>query len=147
MLSVNKPLMDAAFNKLCIKGTGTYTSAKSAGTIYKAAYEAYYNKAAEKLPKSDPDDKDLQDKLRSEGLLVNDIKKQLEDDAHDFASLFADAMKECLKEVSTQIDAHIKSASINITIPALLPTIISPMGPCTGSLTIGEATGAIINIM
>ena len=146
MLSVNKPLMDAAFNKLCIKGTGTYTSAKSAGTIYKAAYEAYYNKAAEKLPKSDPDDKDLQDKLRSEGLLVNDIKKQLEDDAR-FCFAFCRCNERVLKRVSTQIDAHIKSASINITIPALLPTIISPMGPCTGSLTIGEATGAIINIM
>lgn len=147
MLSVNKPLMDAAFSKLCVKGSGSETSAKSAGVVYKAAYEAYYKKAAEKLPKSDPDDEDIRNDLKAKGMLVDDIKKQLEADAHDFASLFTDAMKECLNEISTQIDAHVKSASINITVPALLPTIISPMGPCSGSLAISETTGAVISIL
>ena len=47
MLSVNKPLMDAAFSKLCVKGSGTKESANTAGAIYKAAYNAYYKKAAE----------------------------------------------------------------------------------------------------
>ena len=56
-------------------------------------------------------------------------------------------MNDILKEVSTQIDTHVKSAQININVPALLPTIISPMGPCSGSLTINEMTGAQISIL
>lgn len=146
MLATNKPLMDQAFNKLCIKGNGSASSAKSAGAIYKAAYMAYYEKNAANLPKNDPNDKDILNNLKNQGLTIEDVKKKLENDSHDFASLFTDAMSECLKEISNQIDAHIKSAQIDIMVPALLPTIISPMGPCTGSLSISKATGAQITI-
>jgi hypothetical protein len=139
--------MDAAFNKLCIKGSGTKESADSAGSIYKAAYHAYYDKAAEKLPASNPTDPDIVEDLASKGLLTENIKLQLQSDAHDFASLFADAMSDILKEVSTQIDSHIKSAQINIVVPALQPTIVSPVGPCTGSLVISETAGAQISIL
>ena len=48
--------------------------------------------------------------------------------------------------LANEIDKHIKSMMLTITVPALLPTIISPTGPCSGSLTISEATGAKISI-
>jgi hypothetical protein len=147
MLSVNKPLMDAAFSKLCIKGSGTSAAANSAGAIYKAAYKAYYDKTASRMPDSDPADADIKADLASKGLLVSDVKRELENDAHEFASLFTDAMDEILKEISKQIDAHVKAASINIVVPALMPTIVSPMGPCSGSLTISETMGAQITIL
>lgn len=146
MLSVNKPLMDTKFSMLAKKGTAK--APDTGGAIYKAAYHAYFDKTYNKLMEtSDPSDTDLYNKLRSEKMLKNDNIDKLREEAHDFASFFADAMDEILKEVSTQVDAHIKAASININVPALLPTIISPMGPCSGSLTIGETTGAIINIL
>lgn len=150
MLSVNKPLMDAAFNSLCIKGSGSESAAKSAGIVYKSAYEAYYKKIAENLPTSDPSDPDVAAKLKSDGLSVDDIKKKLEKEAHDFASLFADAMKECLSEVSNQIDAHVKAVANGLTItmmPQGLATVVSPMGPCTGSMVIKNGATASVVIM
>ena len=145
MLSVNKNVMDSKFDMLSKKGSAT--APDTGGAMYKAAYHAYYDKTYERLMKTeDPDDADLKADLASKGLLKKDNIEKLQKEAHEFASYFADAMKECLDEISTQVDQHIKSAQINITIPALTPTIISPTGPCTGSLIISEMTGAQITI-
>lgn len=146
MLSVNKPIMDAKFSMLSKKGTAD--APDTGGAIYKAAYHAFFDKTYDRLKKtSDPTDLDLYESLKTNNMLKDDNIKKLKEEAHDFASFFADAMDEILKEISSQVDSHIKSASINISVPALLPTIISPMGPCSGSLSISESTGAIINIM
>ena len=148
MLEVNKPLMDSAFNNLCMKGTASNPDA--GGTIYKAAYHAYYDKAADRLPKTDPNDKDICTTLSEEGLTVSNIELQLKNDAHDFASLFADSMNEILKEVSTQIDNHVKAVADGLLITMLpqgISTIVSPVGPCTGSMIIQNNSTANIQIL
>jgi hypothetical protein len=147
MLSVNKPLMDTKFSMLVKKGTAKMPD--SGGAIYKAAYHAYFDKTYDRLMEtSDPSDTDLYDDLRSKKMLKSDNIDKLRDDAHDFASLFADAMDEILKEVSSQVDAHVKALANGMTITMLpqgIATVVSPMGPCTGSMVIKNgATASII---
>jgi hypothetical protein len=145
MLSTNKQIMDSKFDMLSKKGSAA--APDTGGAIYKAAYHAYYDKTYERINATeDPTDEDIKADLASRGMLKQNNIEKLKNEAHEFASLFADAMKECLDEISTQVDQHIKAAQINIVIPALTPTIVSPTGPCTGSLIISESTGAQITI-
>jgi hypothetical protein len=148
MLKVNKPLMDQAFEKLCLKGSAQ--APDSGGTIYKAAYHAYYDKSAEKLPKSDPTDQDIMPVLTATNATAAQIKLQLQNDAHEFASLFADSMNDILKEVSNQIDAHVQAIADGIIITMLpqgIATIVSPVGPCSGSMVIQNNSTAQIEII
>lgn len=144
-LDANKKLMDAKFDLLTVKGTAQVPD--TGGTIYKAAYHAYYDKVAERIA-DDPTDADLLADLASKQLLkANNIQK-LQNEAHDFASLFADAMKECLEEVSNQIDAHIKSMMINImtATPGPSGTVLAcGVGPVTGTVVMNNLspTGGI----
>lgn len=136
-LAANKQIMDAKFKKLTMKGSPQYPD--TGGTIYKAAYHAYYDKLYEQLSnQTDPTDPDVYEQVASSGMLKANIVAGLQKDAHNFASLFADAMKECLDEVSTQIDAHIKSMMINIVTPAPNPSngtvLACSVGPVTGSI-------------
>ena len=140
MLATNKPLMDAKFDMLVKKGSAM--TPDIGGAVYKAAYHAYIDNSLKKLENTSCSDEDLAPLVKAE---IEKAKNELRNEAHDFASLFTDAMSECLKEISTQIDTHIKSAQIDITTP-VLPTVISPMGPCSGTLTISSITGAQINI-
>ena len=145
-LAASKTAMDTKFNLLTKKGTAQVPDA--GGAIYKAAYHAYYDKIAEFIG-DDPTDPDILSTLSQQGKLkVNNIKN-LQNDAHEFASLFADAMKECLDEVSNQIDSHIKSMIINITTPVPNPTtgttLIAGSIPVTGSVVMTNtlSTGGI----
>jgi hypothetical protein len=140
MLSTNKLLMDQ-------KLTALYDSA-----FRQAAYNAYYNtnnKPTGSIEFDADDDPNIiaQTKAKlSEGEIKRE--KDLKTDSNKFADEFVKQLKSAklLETLSDEIDGHIKSMMLTINIPALLPTIISPMGPCTGTLTISEATGAQITI-
>ena len=54
----------------------------------------------------DPSDADIYADMASKGKLKQNIKLELQNDAHKFASFFADAMKDCLNEISNQIDGE-----------------------------------------
>ena len=132
MLSVHKPIMDAAFAKLTVPGNAL--TPDIGGAIYKAAYHAYYDVGEKRINDCDAiEDPDLAaDAIARKQEALMDLKN----DSHMFATAFNDAMKECLKEISNQIDDHIKSMMLTINIPAVLPTLVSPVGPVTGALTI-----------
>jgi hypothetical protein len=139
-LAANKQIMDAKFSKLTMKGSAP--APDTGGTIYKAAYHAYYDKLYKQLNnQSDPTDADIYQDLTSKGLLKANIISDLQNDAHNFASFFADAMKECLDEISNQIDTHIKSMMINIVTatPGPTPTVLAcAAGPVTGTISVNN---------
>lgn len=114
------------------------------GPVYKAAYNAYYNVTKTEID-TDNDDPDIKPVLLQK---KQECEQKMKDDAKQFATDFCNILKDegVMETIADEINNHIKSAQIDITVPALLPTIISPMGPCTGSLSIGTATGAQIII-
>ena len=140
MLSTNKPLMDQKLNAL-------YENA-----FRKAAYNAYYNTNNKPTPaiEFDPDDDPEAVAQAKASVAEGELKRknELKDDSNKFADEFVNQLKSAklLETISDEIDGHIKSMMLTINIPTLLPTIISPVGPCTGALTISEVTGAQINI-
>lgn len=153
-ITANKPIMDKAFEALCIKGDGTESGVNSAGIVYKSAFNAYFKKLSENLPTSMDDissDEDTKSKLENfDGITPDRIRESLVEDAHQFAECFTDAMSECLKEISTQIDNHVKAVADGLLITMLpqgIGTIVSPTGPCTGSMIIQNKSTAEIQIL
>lgn len=136
MLSNNKPLMINALNSLITPSEGH--------PLYDAAYNAYYesNKCNLDMVPIDEDPNDIANKAAS------DINKLIIDRSKDFAKTFCEHLQNngFMDSIADEIDKHIKSMMITINIPSLLPTIISPTGPCTGALTISKETGAQIII-
>lgn len=136
MLSSNKPLMTAKLNSLLNVSKGS--------PIYDAAYNAYYesNKCAFGVVSADDDPMGVSSSA------ANETNKKLKECAKNFAEEFCKNLKDggFMDTIADEIDKHIKAMMLTINIPALLPTIVSPTGPCTGSLTISEATGAQITI-
>lgn len=134
-LAANKQLMDTKFDMMVLEGTAQVPDA--GGTIYKAAYHAYYDIAKRQIDeasKADCDDVDLAPMFESERIKA---ENQLREDSHAFAKLFNDAMKECLSEISNQIDAHIKSMMITVAAPAPGPggtALVCATGPVTGTI-------------
>lgn len=140
MLSANKPLMDQKFNAL-------YDSA-----FRQAAYNAYYNTHDKPTPVVDfnTDDPDLI-KQANDRINTNkkDFEKDLKKDANKFADEFVNQLKSAklLETLSDEIDSHIKAMKLVITmLPQGIATLVSPMGPCTGSMIISDET-ANINIL
>lgn len=138
-LAANKQLMDNKFNLLVREGSAMMPN--TGGTIYKAAYHAYYDAIKKKMDNSgscsDADIAPLVDAQKKEAEI------QLQNEAHDFAKLFNDAMKECLQEISDQIDAHIKSMMINIITAAPGPSgtvLASAVGPVSGTISVNNLT-------
>lgn len=135
MLSVNKPLMDQKLNALY-------------NVLENAAYKAYYNQLKSKFDNSKTD---IQDSEISKIVASENIKleNEMKNDAAQFANDFCNALKQgkFIETISDEIDGHVKAIKLMINVPALLPTIISPMGPCTGALSITEETGAQIQIL
>lgn len=113
-----------------------------------AAYKAYYNQLKSKFDnsKADIQDAELSSIIASETVK---LENEMKNDAAQFANDFCNALKKgkLLETISDEIDGHVKSIKLMINIPALLPTIVSPMGPCTGALNISEETGAQIQIL
>lgn len=136
MLSTNKPLMKNSLNSLL--------NASSGSPVYDAAYNAYYeaNKCEMNSMSPDDDPSGIANKAASE------TNEKLKDHAKDFATEFCKNLKNggFMDTIADEIDKHVKSMMLTISIPVLLPTIVSPMGPCTGSLMISETTGAQITI-
>ena len=91
--------------------------------------------------------------FKTETKLLNSVSKKYNEKAVETAKKFAEEFVEQLKKgkvletISDEIDTHVKSIKLMISVPTLLPTIISPMGPCTGALTISEETGAQIKLL
>lgn len=141
MLSVNKPLMDQKLNALY-------------NVLEKAAYDARYNEGKRDLDAADAKlndstfDKDIKASIESN---PEYIKREidLKDKSNKFAADFVNALKQgkFIETISDEIDCHVKAIKLMINVPTLLPTIISPMGPCTGALSITEETGAQIQIL
>jgi hypothetical protein len=115
------------------------------GLFYQAAYDAYY-KTAE--PNSPPTEEEDSVNPSVEMKLYNDAKNTAANKSHEFAAAFVKGLRDGGFDsiLADEIDKHVKSAQIDINVPVLLPTIVSPMGPCTGSLSISTLTGAQITI-
>lgn len=136
MLSVNKPLMD---NKL----KSLYDVLENAA--YDAYYEANKAEAASYSPNDDPCGNQQSESVK----ITETINAAVEKCADKFAKEFCKQLKQgkFIETISDEIDGHVKAMKLMINVPALLPTIISPMGPCTGALSITEETGAQIQIL
>jgi hypothetical protein len=138
MLSVNLPLLKQKLNRLI------ETPPVSESPMYKAAYNAYYevNKSALNLEASVTDTD-----------LAADVKKQqkqceqkLKDNAKKFAEEFCKGLKDgdFMGTIADEVDGHIKSMKLFITMmPQGIATIVSPVGPCTGSMIIDDTTASI----
>lgn len=139
MLTTNIIVLKQNLNKLLD------TPPIAEGVFYKAAYDAYYNLINVDIDATN-DDSDLAP-IVAEGKIACEQKKK--DDAKQFATDFCNGLKEggFMDTIADEVDKHIKSAQIDIVVPVLPPTIVSPTGPCTGSLTISKSTGAQISIL
>lgn len=133
MLATNLPLMKQKFSLMLQEMTGV---------MYKAAYDAYYESVKPEMPTPGDDNPEV---VQSS---YNSANKAAKDCAEKFAKTFVKSLKDggFMDSIADEIDGHVKSMMLTISIPTLLPTIISPMGPCTGALTISQATGAQITI-
>jgi hypothetical protein len=139
MLATNIVILKQKLNKLLD------TPPIGEGVFYKAAYDAYYNVINVDIDDSN-DDSDLAAIVKERKIACEQKKK---DDAKQFATDFCNGLKQggFMNTIADEIDKHIKSAQIDIVVPILPPTIVSPMGPCTGSLTISKSAGAQITIV
>ena len=142
MLAANKPLMQKVFLDMITDKTGM---------LYQAAYNAYYDTTEYNYNEQQ---KNISSYLAnnkiggSDAVLEEPDKRKWEADAKVFASSFVKALRDAKFDsvLADEIDKHVKSAQIDIAIPAIQPTIVSPMGPCSGSLIISAASGAQITI-
>jgi hypothetical protein len=138
MLTSKLPILKQKLNQLI------ETPPIKESVVYTAAYNAYYNvnKVETNITVDDIDLAPIveENKIKFEQNLQNNAKK--------FATDFCNSLKDggFMDTIADEITKHIQSAQINITVPALPPTITSPMGPCTGSLIISPSTGANIVI-
>lgn len=113
------------------------------GPVYKAAYNAYYDISDFNIGTSE--DEDIKSILENTAKQCEEKRKE---DSDTFAKSFCKTLIEndFMNVIADEIDKHIKSAVININVPVIPPTLVSPTGPVTGSLIISEATGAEITI-
>lgn len=142
MLATNLPIMKQNLNKLL-------DVPPVEGPVYKAAYNAYYEaNKAETVSYSSENDP-LGNQTTESAKIVADINNNIDKCADKFAKEFCKQLKQngFMNAIADEIDGHIKAMKLMINIPTLLPTIISPMGPCTGALSITEETGAQIQIL
>lgn len=155
MLSTNKPSMDNKLTKL-------YDVFEEAANY--AFLSSSYSPLDIKIAKNSDEDgiyepeaqkmiNDHEKNFKIENKLLNNISNKYNEKAVETAKKFAEEFVKQLKKgkvletISDEIDKHVKSIKLSISIPSLLPTIISPMGPCSGALTISEETGARINLL
>lgn len=130
MLSANKPLMQQNFSSMISEN----------GLFYKAAYDAFY----ETMKPENISDPNLD--ANSINNITNEIDKKAKDAAKKFAKAFVKGLKDggFDSKLATEIDNHVKAIQLLITMmPQGLATIISPVGPCTGSMVISDATASI----
>lgn len=137
MLAANLPILKQKLNQLIKDSKG--------GAFYDAAYAAYYS-----LIKSASgninigSDSDLMPLIQEHKL---ECEQQAKKDAESFAKTFCSELKKAkfMDIIADEVDTHIKTAQIDITTP-ILPSVTSPVGPCSGTLTISITNGASIII-
>lgn len=139
MLSTNKPLMDQKFNAL-------YDSA-----FRQAAYNAHYAVSESIHAKQEISLKEQHGEnfVKIYGESLDKDEKSWTEAANAFADEFVNQLKSAklLETISDEIDGHIKSMKLVITmLPQGIATLISPVGPCSGSMIISDGT-ANINIL
>ena len=137
MLSQNKPLMDQ-------KLTALYDKA-----LHKAAYEAHLKQAGYDNVSNNINSMDIDTSIKPN---VNDIKKNMENSAKLFADEFVNQLKNAnfLETISNEIDGHVKAIANGLIITMLpqgIATVISPVGPCTGSMIIQNGSTANIQLL
>lgn len=140
MLSTNIVTFKNNLNKLLNTNDG------SEGAVYKAAYNAYFNLINIEIS-TESNDSDIQPMLET---AKTELEQKIKDDAKQFATDFCNGLKDnnFMETIADEVDSHIKSMKIVATVlPQGLATIISPAGPCTGSLVIDDPTTATIEII
>lgn len=136
MLSTNLPLLKQNLNNLL-----SVPPAKE-GPVYKAAYDAYFNATNVEVD-AENDDSDLKATVEQ---AKQSIEQKVKDDAKKFATDFCNGLKDngFMDTIADEVDGHIKSIKLLITMmPQGIATIISPMGPCSGSMVIDDSTANI----
>lgn len=136
MLASNIIILKQKLNQLLA------TPPVSEGVVYKAAYDAYYEVAKfdTTVKNNDPD----LGPIVSTGVIG--CEKTLKDNAKKFATIFCKGLKDggFMDTIADEVDAHIKSSKLVISMmPQGIATIVSPMGPCTGSMIISDETANI----
>ena len=114
MLSTEKPILEQKLKQIL------YNAAKSAGKT--ASYEAYMTQLG-----NDPD----------VGKYNDEAKKSIEDAADKFSKKFAE---EFAKELSKDLPGEMATAIYNFVkgigiMATVMPTVVSPMGPCSGVMS------------
>lgn len=137
MLATNLPILKQKLNEL-IEIPPTKES-----IMYKAAFNAFYNVTKVEIDNkcTDPDllPVVLANKLACEQKMINDAKQ--------FAADFCKGLKDegFMDIIADEMTKHIKEAQIDISL-SVPSTVVSPKGPCFGSLVISKASGASIII-
>lgn len=113
MLSDGKPILEQKLKQML------HDAAKKAGEV--ASYDAYMTQLG-----SDPD----------AGKYNNEMKTSMEKAAEKFSKKFAEEFakefsKDLPKDMAAAIYDFVKGIGIMATI---MPTVISPMGPCSGAM-------------
>lgn len=112
------------------------------GPVYKAAYNAYYNVTKVDIDKTN-NDPDLAPVIAENAAKC---EQKMKDDAKKFATEFCNGLKDggFMDTIADEIDSHVKAIKLLITMmPQGLATIVSPMGPCTGTMIIDDTTANI----
>lgn len=133
MLATNLPIMKQNLNKLL-------DVPPVEGPIYKAAYNAYNEANKAEAVSYTSDDDPLGNQAADSARIVEDINNNIKKCADRFAKEFCKQLKQngFMDAIADEIDGHVKAIKLMISIPTLAPTIVSPMGPCTGALIISE---------
>ena len=136
MLSTNLPLLKQNLNNLLS------VPPANEGPVYKAAYDAYFNVTNVEVD-TENEDSDLKSIVEQ---AKQDVEQKVKDDAKKFATDFCNGLKDngFMDTIADEIDAHIKSTKLLITMmPQGIATIVSPVGPCSGSMVIDDTTANI----
>lgn len=141
MLATNLPIMKTNLNLLLTPSKGN--------PFYDAAYNAYYEANKAEAASYSSDDDPLGNQTIESAKITEDINNNIDKCAITFATEFCNKLKQngFMDAIADEIDGHVKAIKLMINIPVLLPTITSPVGPCTGALSITEETGAQIQIL
>lgn len=135
MLSTNKPLMDQKLIAL-------YDNA-----FKNAAYEAYLKAEGYDDVDANIAKMELQNKPNP-----SDIKDEMKRCAKLFSDEFVKQLKNAklLETISDEIDGHVKAITDGLIITMLpqgIATVVSPVGPCTGSMIIQSGSTANIQLL
>ena len=140
MLSTNIVSFKQNLNKLL------NTTEGAEGAVYTAAYNAYFNLTNVELD-TNSEDSDIQSILESAS---EELKEKIENDAKQFATDFCNGLKDnnFMETIADEVDKHIKSMKLVINVlPQGMASIVSPVGPCTGTLVVDDPTTATIQIL